>query len=146
VTTPAPSNRDARALGIHISRFEGMGLQGYVGSAADQARIRRLEKEREEDRERIDNAKKAASSKPYGFRTWEKSTVEVVENAFKKETVGLVTREEYIEKKSTIQTRLEVCAPLCPTFNLIDHFDVYKADVCGCTSKRLVLLHSDPLL
>lgn len=85
-----------------------MGLQGYVGSAADQARVRQLEKEREQDRERIDAAKKASASAPSGFRSWQKGETAVVEQVFKQETIGLVSRDKYIEKKSTIQARLEV--------------------------------------
>ena len=85
-----------------------MGLQGYVGSAADQARIRQLEKEREQDKERIEAAKEASASAPSGFRSWQKGETAVVERVFKQETIGLVSREKYIEKKSTIQARLEV--------------------------------------
>ena len=84
-----------------------MGLQGYVGNAADQARIRRLEQERQDEKERLEKAKAASAAKPAGFRQWEHGASEVVETAFKQETVGLVTRDEYIQKKSTIQARLE---------------------------------------
>jgi protein FAM50 len=85
-----------------------MGLQGYVGSAADQARIRQLEKEREEDRKLIEAAKQKLAADQTGFRSWKRGEVEVVEQALKKETIGLVTRDQYVEKKSTIQARLEV--------------------------------------
>jgi hypothetical protein len=97
-----------------------MGLQGYVGSAADQARIRQLEKEREEDRKLIEAAKQKATADQTGFRSWKRGEVEVVEQALKTETIGLVTREQYVEKKSTIQARLEVhLCTYCHTSNLI---------------------------
>ena len=91
-------------------------MQGYVGSAQDQARIRQLEQAREEETHRLEEAKKAAAAQPKSFRQWEHGTAEVIETAFKKETVGLVSRDEYIEKKSSIQARLEVC--LCPSLML----------------------------
>jgi hypothetical protein len=86
-----------------------MGLQGYVGSADDQARIRRLERERDEERKRIEDARKASASQPAGFRQWKQGSMVATDLAFKKETVGLVSRDEYIERRATIQARLEVC-------------------------------------
>ena len=91
-------------------------MQGYVGNTADTARIRRLEREREEDKERVENLKKQSAAQPAGFRQWQLGTQEVLESAFKKETVGLVTKEEYVTKKATIEARLEVRsqpAPVC---------------------------------
>ena len=108
-----------------------MGLQGYVGSAADQARIRQLEQAREEETQRLEEAKKAAAEQPQGFRQWEHGTTEVLETAFKKETVGLVSRDEYVEKKSSIQARLEVgaaCSCPPPTGHMI------QCHACTCTA------------
>jgi protein FAM50 len=87
-----------------------MGLQGYVGSAEDQNRIRRLERERQEERERVEKAREESKSKPVGFRNWQQSSVEVIETAFKADTVGLISREEYLQRKATLQERLEVDA------------------------------------
>jgi protein FAM50 len=85
-----------------------MGLQGYVGSAEDQNRIRMLEKQREEERERIARAKEESKSKSVGFRNWTQATTEVIETALKADTVGLISREEYLQRKATVQERLEV--------------------------------------
>lgn len=128
--------------------MSGMG-DGYVGTAQDAVRIRRLEKQREAERKKIQELKtKSASAKDQpGLLQFGSSTSEVpffvpnlgfsicfdfrfhseksekmaffssnfsnfllelsffvcsqiLETAFKKETVGLVTREEYVEKVS----------------------------------------------
>lgn len=103
---------------------------GYVGTAQDAVRIRRLEKQREAERRKIQELKtKSASAKGQpGLLQFGSSTSEVprsfnfsifssfrvplfnmatiltfhefqiLETAFKKETVGLVTREQYVEK------------------------------------------------
>lgn len=85
-----------------------MGLQGYVGSAEDQTRIRMLEKQREEERERISKAKEDSKTKPVGFRNWQQASTEVIETAFKADTIGLISRDEYLQRKATVQDRLEV--------------------------------------
>lgn len=85
-----------------------MGLQGYVGSAADQNRIRMLEKQREEERDRIEKAKEESKAKPMGFRNWQQATTEVIETALKADTIGLISRDEYLQRKATVQHRLEV--------------------------------------
>ncbi|KAF3629813.1 Protein XAP5 CIRCADIAN TIMEKEEPER [Capsicum annuum] len=88
--------------------MSGMG-DGYVGTAQDGVRIRRLEKQREAERRKIQELKnKTASSKGQpGLLQFGSSTSEILETAFKKETVGLVTREQYVEKRVTIKTKLE---------------------------------------
>ncbi|KAK6805920.1 hypothetical protein RDI58_003705 [Solanum bulbocastanum] len=88
--------------------MSGMG-DGYVGTAQDAVRIRRLEKQREAERRKIQELKnKTASSKGQpGLLQFGSSTSEILETAFKKETVGLVTREQYVEKRVTIKTKLE---------------------------------------
>lgn len=82
---------------------------GYVGTAQDAVRIRRLEKQREAERQKIQDLKnKTVSEKTQpGLLQFGSSTSEILETAFKKETVGLVTREEYVEKRVTIRTKIE---------------------------------------
>lgn len=82
---------------------------GYVGTAQDAVKIRRLEKQREAERRKIQELKnKTASSigQP-GLLQFGSSTSEILETTFKKETVGLVTREEYVEKRVNIRTKIE---------------------------------------
>jgi len=85
-----------------------MALQGYVGSSEHQSRIRRLQKEREEERQRLEAVKKEATSQPAGFRNWRQGTVEKAETAFRQETIGLISREAYIKKKESVKQRLAV--------------------------------------
>ncbi|CDP07975.1 unnamed protein product [Coffea canephora] len=88
--------------------MSGMG-DGYVGTAQDAVRIRRLEKQREAERRKIQELKnKSASSKGQpGLLQFGSSTSEILETAFKKETVGLVSREEYVEKRVNIRSKIE---------------------------------------
>ncbi|PON83416.1 XAP5 protein [Trema orientale] len=88
--------------------MSGMG-DGYVGTAQDAVRIRRLEKQREAERQKIQELKtKSASQKGQpGLLQFGSSTSEILETAFKKETVGLVTREEYVEKRVNIRNKIE---------------------------------------
>uniref|UniRef100_A0A2P2L8Q8 Uncharacterized protein MANES_11G090000 n=1 Tax=Rhizophora mucronata TaxID=61149 RepID=A0A2P2L8Q8_RHIMU len=88
--------------------MSGMG-DGYVGTAQDAVRIRRLEKQREAERRKIQELKtKSSSAKGQpGLLQFGSSTSEILETAFKKETVGLVTREQYVEKRVNIQNKIE---------------------------------------
>ncbi|XP_044509350.1 protein XAP5 CIRCADIAN TIMEKEEPER isoform X3 [Mangifera indica] len=88
--------------------MSGMG-DGYVGTAQDAVRIRRLEKQREAERRKIQELKtKSASDKGQpGLLQFGSSTSEILETAFKKETVGLVTREQYVEKRVNIRNKIE---------------------------------------
>ncbi|KAJ8765074.1 hypothetical protein K2173_010553 [Erythroxylum novogranatense] len=88
--------------------MSGMG-DGYVGTAQDAVRIRRLEKQREAERRKIQELRtKSASAKGQpGLLQFGSSTSEILETAFKKETVGLVTREQYVEKRVNIQNKIE---------------------------------------
>ncbi|KAB5541537.1 hypothetical protein DKX38_014511 [Salix brachista] len=88
--------------------MSGMG-DGYVGTAQDAVRIRRLQKQREAERLKIQELKtKSASDQGQpGLLQFGSSTSEILETAFKKETVGLVTREQYVEKRVNIQTKFE---------------------------------------
>ncbi|KAK2665522.1 hypothetical protein Ddye_004096 [Dipteronia dyeriana] len=88
--------------------MSGMG-DGYVGTAQDAVRIRRLEKQRDAERRKIQELKtKSASDQGQpGLLQFGSSTSEILETAFKKETVGLVTREQYVEKRVNIQIKIE---------------------------------------
>lgn len=94
---------------IVVRRFaamSGMG-DGYVGTAQDAARIRRLEKQREAERKRIQDLKKKSAEGQGGLLQFGSGTSELLESAFKKETVGLVTREQFVEKRVNLQSKLE---------------------------------------
>lgn len=86
----------------------GMG-DGYVGTAQDAVRIRRLEKQREAERRKIEELKsKTASVKGQtGLLQFGSGTTEILETAFKKETIGLVTRDQYVEKRVNIKNKIE---------------------------------------
>lgn len=86
----------------------GMG-DGYVGTAQDAVRIRRLEKQREAERRKIQELKnKTASVKGQaGLLQFGSGTTEILETAFKKETIGLVTRDQYVEKRVNIKNKIE---------------------------------------
>ncbi|KAL9231828.1 hypothetical protein vseg_006998 [Gypsophila vaccaria] len=86
----------------------GMG-DGYVGTAQDAVRIRRLQKQREAERRKIEElkTKSAAVKGQAGLLQFGSGTSEILETAFKKETIGLVSREEYVEKRVTIKTKIE---------------------------------------
>ncbi|KAL7002591.1 hypothetical protein U1Q18_003743 [Sarracenia purpurea var. burkii] len=88
--------------------MSGMG-DGYVGTAQDAARIRRLEKQRESERRKIQELKnKTASTQDQpGLLQFGSGASEIIETAFKKETVGLVTREQYVEKRVNIRSKFE---------------------------------------
>ncbi|CAI5491338.1 unnamed protein product [Closterium sp. Naga37s-1] len=75
----------------------GMG-DGYVGTAADAVRIRRLEKQREEEQAKMEELRKKSSQGLQGLLQFGTATSETLETAFKKQTVGLVTREQFVEK------------------------------------------------
>ncbi|XP_077239944.1 XAP5 family protein [Tasmannia lanceolata] len=86
----------------------GMG-DGYVGTAQDAVRIRRLEKQREVERRKIQELKNKSASVggQTGLLQFGSGTSEILETAFKKETVGLVTREQYVEKRVNIRNKIE---------------------------------------
>jgi protein FAM50 len=85
-----------------------MYANGYVGTAQDAQRIRRQEKQREEQRKKFEEEQKAQRDKVLnaGLKQFGSSKSEAYEAAFKTETVGLVTREEFMQKRNTIQQRL----------------------------------------
>ncbi|CAI5488624.1 unnamed protein product [Closterium sp. Naga37s-1] len=84
----------------------GMG-DGYVGTAADSARIRRLEKQREEEQAKMEELRKKSSQGLQGLLQFGTATSETLETAFKKQTVGLVTREQFVEKRATLRSKME---------------------------------------
>nr|CAD1840559.1 unnamed protein product [Ananas comosus var. bracteatus] len=79
------------------------------GTAQDAVRIRRLEKQREAERRKIQElkTKSAAAGGQTGLLQFGSGTSEILETAFKKETVGLVTREQYVEKRVNIRSKVE---------------------------------------
>ena len=79
-----------------------------VGNAADKARILLQEKERKEQKKAFESERLAIEQKSQvNLRSFGKSTsLEAVENAFKAETVGLVTREEFLEKRTIIASQI----------------------------------------
>ncbi|KAI4996297.1 hypothetical protein ZWY2020_048063 [Hordeum vulgare] len=77
--------------------MSGFG-DGYVGTTQDVVKIRRLEKQREVERQKIEELKSKNADGQPGLLKFGSSTSEILETAFKKETVGLVTREQYVEK------------------------------------------------
>lgn len=86
--------------------MSGMG-DGYVGTAQDAARIRRLEKQREVERKRIQELKNKSAGGQTGLLQFGSGTSELLETAFKKETIGLVTREQYVETRVNLRTKIE---------------------------------------
>ncbi|CAH2061638.1 unnamed protein product [Thlaspi arvense] len=88
--------------------MSGMG-DGYVGTAQDAVRIRRLQKQREAERRKIQElkSKTASGQEQSGLLQFGASSCEILDTAFKKETVGLVTREEYVEKRVNIRNKFE---------------------------------------
>uniref|UniRef100_A0A804MQA3 FAM50A/XAP5 C-terminal domain-containing protein n=1 Tax=Zea mays TaxID=4577 RepID=A0A804MQA3_MAIZE len=86
--------------------MSGFG-DGYVGTAQDAVKIRRLEKQREAERRKIEELKNKSADGQPGLLQFGSSTSEILETAFKKETVGLVTREQYVEKRVNIRTKIE---------------------------------------
>jgi protein FAM50 len=83
-----------------------MFANGYVGSAEDSLKIRKLDKKREEQRKKFEELQDKKRNEAAGLRQFGASKSEAYEAAFKNETVGLVTRKEFIEKRNTIQERL----------------------------------------
>jgi protein FAM50 len=83
------------------------GMGGYVGTSEDQRRILRQQKEREEQRQQFAEARRKLEAGAPALRRFDAGSTEAVEHAFKTETVGLVTRDEFREKRDIIAGRLE---------------------------------------
>ena len=91
-------------------RGAGMGAQGYVGSSHDAARVRRQQEARERERAEFEaaQARSQAAVQAGGLRTFTgNASSEALEQAFRAETVGLVTREQFAEKRASIQERMQ---------------------------------------
>lgn len=84
-----------------------MYANGYVGTSEDAQRLRKLDKQREQQRKKFEELQDQKKREAAGLRQFGSSKSEAYEAAFKTETVGLVTRKEFIEKRATIQERLE---------------------------------------
>eukprot|EP00198_Chlamydomonas_reinhardtii_P003194 XP_001692530.1 predicted protein [Chlamydomonas reinhardtii] len=86
-----------------------MYSNGYVGTGEDVQRIRRMEKQREEQKKKYEQMHKQTKDQAdaAGLRQFGASTEEALEHAFKNETVGLVTKAEFIQKRTTLQERME---------------------------------------
>ena len=82
---------------------------GYVGSAGDGLKIRRLEEERKKQNEQAERVKAelAAESSKSRIVNFSAGNSEVIENAFKQESVGLQTKEQFVEKRANIERELE---------------------------------------
>ena len=86
-----------------------MGLQGYVGTGNDQQRILRQNQEREEERRKFEEAKSRAEQggTKNAFKQFGAGTSETLEQAFRNETVGLVSRADFASKRADLQERYE---------------------------------------
>lgn len=90
-------------------RLFAMGLQGYVGTGNDQQRILRQNQEREEERRKFEEAKSRAEQggTKNAFKQFGAGTSETLEQAFRNETVGLVSRADFASKRADLQERYE---------------------------------------
>eukprot|EP00227_Mantoniella_beaufortii_P021333 CAMPEP_0197584382 /NCGR_PEP_ID=MMETSP1326-20131121/7020_1 /TAXON_ID=1155430 /ORGANISM="Genus nov. species nov., Strain RCC2288" /LENGTH=345 /DNA_ID=CAMNT_0043148743 /DNA_START=247 /DNA_END=1284 /DNA_ORIENTATION=- len=82
---------------------------GYVGNSNDALKIRKYEDKRKKESEEAASETErkladAARSRIVNFAT---GKTDVVENAFKAESVGLQTKEQFTEKKNNIEKELE---------------------------------------
>jgi protein FAM50 len=84
-----------------------MFANGYVGTSEDSQRLRKLDKQREQQRKKFEELQDKKKREAAGLRQFGASKAEAYEAAFKTETVGLVTRKEFLEKRATIQERIE---------------------------------------
>lgn len=86
----------------------GPPLDGYVGSAHDAELVRRQQQEREAERKRFEAQRAAAleAAAAPALRDFGTAKGEAAEAAFKSETVGLVTRAEFIAKRDTMAERM----------------------------------------
>ncbi|KAJ3692782.1 hypothetical protein LUZ60_011877 [Juncus effusus] len=108
VEPPRRNTEQSRERELGVGRkMSGFG-DGYVGTSQDSVKIRRLQKQREAEQRKIQELKtKSATGANSGLLQFGSSTSEILETAFKKETVGLVTREQYVEKRVNIRTKIE---------------------------------------
>eukprot|EP00899_Mesostigma_viride_P002290 jgi/Mesvir1/12061/Mv00347-RA.1 len=80
---------------------------GYVGNSADTNRIFKMQQQREQEKKAFEELKRKSASQTGGLLQFGvASASETLETAFKKETIGLVTREQFVEKRQSIQQKL----------------------------------------
>jgi len=85
-------------------------LDGYVGSSHDVETVRRQQQEREAQRKKFEAQREAAAvaADQAALKTFAGAAkAEAVEAAFKSETVGLVSRAEFLAKRDTLAERIE---------------------------------------
>jgi protein FAM50 len=85
-----------------------------VGGSGDQLKIRKYEEQRKKESGEAEKAKEAlaADAARSHIVNFSASKNEVIENAFKAESVGLQTREQFSEKRANIEKELEAEAKL----------------------------------
>uniref|UniRef100_A0A061RG92 Protein FAM50 n=1 Tax=Tetraselmis sp. GSL018 TaxID=582737 RepID=A0A061RG92_9CHLO len=81
----------------------------YIGNAADAKRIRQLTEKREQERKRVEDMIKSSEEAVAGagLRQFGAGASEVLETVFKNETIGLQTRDQFVEKRMTLKERYE---------------------------------------
>lgn len=109
-------------------------MGGYVGNARDKQRLALLEKDREEKKRKFEDARLASQSGGAALRQFGAATSEAVENAFKNETVGLVTRAQFVEKRALISERLSQAQSRCERRDAGDEQRVRGPGHCACSS------------
>ncbi|GFH14851.1 uncharacterized protein HaLaN_10977 [Haematococcus lacustris] len=84
-----------------------MFADGYVGTTEDGVRIRRQLKERESERKKFEAASKEKKDEAdkAGLKQFAATTSEALEHAFKNETIGLVSKADFVKKRTTLQER-----------------------------------------
>ncbi|GFH16357.1 uncharacterized protein HaLaN_12759 [Haematococcus lacustris] len=82
-----------------------MFADGYVGTTEDGVRIRRQLKERESERKKFEAASKEKKDEAdkAGLKQFAATTSEALEHAFKNETIGLVSKADFVKKRTTLQ-------------------------------------------
>ena len=82
---------------------------GYVGNSADARKIRKYEEERAKQAAEAEKAKEAlaADASKSHIVNFASSRTEAIESAFKAESVGLQTKEQFAEKRANIERELE---------------------------------------
>mmetsp|Transcript_8090 Transcript_8090/g.24049 ORF Transcript_8090/g.24049 Transcript_8090/m.24049 type:complete len:261 (-) Transcript_8090:658-1440(-) len=83
-------------------------MGGYVGSAEATMRLRKYEKRRELQQQAAEEAKRQSDANvdAAGLRQFGVGQAEAADAAFKAETIGLVTREEFLSAKINLAERM----------------------------------------
>merc|ERR1712025_817717 len=82
---------------------------GYVGDSSDQIKIRRFEKQRAEKRKHIEELQKIShySLVNAGTRQFATASKSLLEQKFSEDTVGLVSKAEFSEKRRTLEKSVQ---------------------------------------